>query len=122
MFSGRSPLTRITARFVGGCDTCRGLLTIDTSASQGQPVKPEVDYYVLGQASKFRPARRCPHRIRRARRNQLKDVAFRNPDGEIVLYALNAGTKSQDLRIGFHQKSAVTPIPARSVATFTWKP
>jgi glucosylceramidase len=107
---------------VGGCDTCRGLLTIDTSATEGQPVRREADYYVLGQASKFL----LPGAVRIASDEpagtDLKDVAFRNPDGEIVLYALNAGTKSQDLRIVFHRKSAVTPVPAGSVATFTWKP
>ncbi len=107
---------------VGGCDTCRGLLTIDTSAPPSQSVKQEADYYVLGQASKFL----LPGAVRIASDEpagtNLKDVAFRNPNGEIVLYTLNAGTRSQDLRIGFHGKIAVTPLPAGSVATFIWKP
>jgi hypothetical protein len=41
-------------------------------------------------------------------------VAFRNPNGTIVLYALNAGDASQDLRIGFHGKTAATTLPAGS--------
>jgi glucosylceramidase len=106
---------------VGGCDTCRGLLTIDTAAPPSQAVKREADYYVLGQASKFL----LPGAVRIASDEpagtNLKDVAFRNPNGEIVLYTLNAGTKSQDLLIGFHGKIAVTPLPAGSVATFIWK-
>jgi glucosylceramidase len=97
-------------------------VTIDTSASPSQSVKREPDYYVLGQASKFL----LPGAVRIASDEpagkNLKDVAFRNPNGEIVLYMLNAGTTSQDLRIGFHGKIAITPLPAGSVATFIWKP
>jgi len=35
---------------------------------------------------------------------------------------LNAGTASQDLRIGFHGKTVATTLPAGSVATFIWSP
>jgi len=108
--------------FVGGCDTCRGLVTIDLTDPAKPVVKPEVDYYVLGQASKFL----APGVVRIASDEPaggtLKDVAFRNPDGAVVLYMVNAGTASQELRIGFHGKIATTTIPAGSVATFVWKP
>jgi O-glycosyl hydrolase len=40
----------------------------------------------------------------------------------VVLYTLNAGTASQELRIGFHGKTAATTLPAGAVATFVWKP
>ncbi|MDE3185958.1 MAG: glucosylceramidase [Acidobacteriota bacterium] len=107
---------------VGGCDTCRGLVTIDLSNPARPVVKPELDYYVLGHASRFL----LPGAVRIASDEpagaQLKDVAFRNPDGTIVLYTLNAGTASRQLRISFHGKSVATAIPAGSVATFTWKP
>jgi glucosylceramidase len=107
---------------VGGCDTCRGLVTIDDSEPGSQTVKPELDYYVLGQASKFV----YPGAVRIASNEpagtKLHDVAFRNPNGTIVLYTLNAGTESQDLRIAFHDKSIATTIPAGSIATFVWKP
>jgi glucosylceramidase len=108
--------------FVGGCDTCRGLLTIDL-ANPGKPVvKPELDYYVLGQASKFL----VPGAVRVASDepagSKLKDVVFRNPDGTVVLYTLNSGAVSQNFRIAFHGKTVVTTLPAGSVATFVWKP
>ncbi len=107
--------------FVGGCDTCRGLVTIDP-ANPAQPVKPELDYYVLGQASKFV----LPGAVRIASNEppdtQLKDVAFRNPNGTVVLYTLNAATTAQQLRIGYKGKTVATTIPAGSVATFIWKP
>ena len=105
--------------FVGGCDTCRGLVTIDTEKSN---FKPEIDYYVLGHASKFL----LPGAVRIASgepaATDIKDVAFRNSNGTIVLYTLNVGTASQDIRITFHGKTAATTLPGGSVATFVWKP
>jgi glucosylceramidase len=107
---------------VGGCDNCRGLVTIDDSDPTKSTVKTEVDYYVLGQASKFL----LPGAVRIASDEPagtpLKDVAFRNPNGTVVLYTLNAGTRSQNLRIAFHGKSTATTLPAGAVATFVWKP
>ncbi len=107
---------------VGGCDTCRGLVTIDTSNPVKATMKPELDYYVLGQASKFV----LPGAVRIASDEpagtKLKDVAFLNPNGTVVLYTLNAGAEGQQLCIGFHGKSVTTTVPAGSVATFVWKP
>lgn len=107
---------------VGGCDTCRGLVTIDLSDPERPMVKPELDYYVLGQASKFL----LPGAVRIASDEpagtKLKDVAFRNPNGGIVLYTLNAGASSQLFRIAFHGKTLATTLPAGAVATFVWKP
>ena len=108
--------------FVGGCKTCRGLVTIDLSNPERPEVKPEADYYVLGQASKFL----LPGAVRIASDEpwgtMLKDVAFRNPNGTVVLYTLNAGATSQELRIGFRGKTVATTLPAGAVATFVWKP
>jgi glucosylceramidase len=105
---------------VGGCGTCRGLVTIDLT-KPGDPVKHEPDYYALGQASKFL----LPGAVRIASDEpggiDLKDVAFSNPDGSIVLYAVNRGARSQAFRIGFHGKTVATVLPAGAVATFIWK-
>ena len=107
--------------FVGGCDTCRGLLTIDLSDPSSARIKPELDYYVLGHASKFV----LPGAVRIASDQpggtQVKDVAFRNSNGSVVLYTLNAGATAQDVRIAFHGKTVATTIPAGSIATFVWK-
>ena len=106
---------------VGGCDTCRGLVTVDLSSPERPIVKPELDYYVLGQASEFV----LPGAVRIASDEpagtKLHDVAFRNANGTVVLYTVNAGTTSREFRIVFHGKTAKTTIPAGSVATFVWK-
>jgi glucosylceramidase len=107
---------------VGGCDTCRGLVTIDLSNAEKPVVKPELDYYVLGQASKFVQ----PGAVRIASDEpagtKLKDVGFRNTNGTVVLYTLNAGISSENFRIAFHGKTLATTLPAGAVATFVWKP
>ncbi|MGH9599936.1 MAG: glycoside hydrolase family 30 protein [Terracidiphilus sp.] len=107
---------------VGGCGQCRGVVTLDLEDPQNPRVRPEPDYYVLGQASKFV----YPGAVRIASTEpagtELKDVAFRNPDGTIVLYTVNAGTDSQLFRIRFHGKTVATILPAGTVATFVWKP
>ena len=107
---------------VGGCEVCRGLVTIDLTNPENPRVTREPDYYVLGQASKFL----FPGAVRIASSEPpatgLKDVAFRNPNGTIVLYTLNAGKDSQRFRIAFHGKTVATVLPAGSVATFIWKP
>jgi glucosylceramidase len=108
--------------FIGGCDTCRGLVTVDLSDPGKLVVRPELDYYVLGQASRFL----VPGAVRVASDepagSEIKDVAFRNPNGTIVLYVLNGAKTGRDFRIRFRAKSAVTTIPAGAVATFVWKP
>jgi glucosylceramidase len=105
--------------FVGGCDTCRGLVTIDTDKST---FKPELDYYVLGHASKFL----FPGAVRVASDEppgtEVKDVAFRNSNGSLVLYVLNAGTASREVRIAFRGKTAAATLPGGSITTFVWKP
>ena len=107
--------------YVGGCDTCRGLVTIDDSSGTAR-VKMEPDYYVLGHASKFVAQGAVRIASDEPAGTELKDVAFRNPNGSMVLYTLNAGKDGQTVRIVFHDKSVVTVIPHGSVATFVWKP
>jgi len=107
---------------VGGCSQCRGIVTIDDTNPQNPIVHREPDYYVLGQASAFVASGAVRIGSTEPEETQLKDVAFRNPDGTIVLYALNAATTSQVFRIGFNGKTAATILPAGSVATFVWKP
>jgi glucosylceramidase len=96
-------------------------VTIDLTDPAKPAVKPEADYYVIGQATRFV----LPGAVRIASDEPagtgLKDVAFRNPNGTVVLYTVNNGTASQDIRIAFHGKTVAAAIPAGAVATFVWK-
>lgn len=79
---------------VGGCDTCRGLVTIDTDKGT---FKPELDYYVLGHASRFLEPEAVRVGSDEPKEAPIKDVAFRNPKGEVVLYVLNFAPAAQPL-------------------------
>ena len=107
---------------VGGCDTCRGLVTIDLTSPSHPRVKQELDYYVLGHASKFLQAGAVRVASDEPAGAELKNVAFLNRDGSVVLYVLNAAEHSRSFRIRNGQKEAATEIPAGSVATYVWKP
>jgi glucosylceramidase len=108
-----------------GCDTCRGIVTVNWDKSgNGAPaaVTQELDYYVLGHASKFlQPG---AYRIYSDENTTagLHDVAFRNPDGSIVLYAVNSSGADISFNVKYHGQFATSNIAAGSIATLVWNP
>ncbi|MGB7200242.1 MAG: glycoside hydrolase family 30 beta sandwich domain-containing protein, partial [Acidobacteriaceae bacterium] len=62
----------------GGCTSCAGAITLD-----GDNASLNVAYYVIAQASKFVPAGSV--RVDSNDVEQLANVAFRTPDGKMVL-------------------------------------
>ena len=71
---------------IGSCTNCMGVATVN-----GGSVTYNAEYYVLGHLSKFVPPGAV--RIASTAQNQggIENVAFRNPDGTIVLVAVNSG-------------------------------
>ena len=103
----------------GGCDTCRGVLTVNTGAPAS--VTRTLDYYVLGQVSKF--VKPGAQRIdSKSFADKLENVAFRNPDGSIVLFALNPGATPLEFEISYRGKTVSYTLPAGAIATFHWSP
>ena len=104
---------------LGGCKNCRGVITVKEADGAGEAV-PTVDFTALAHVSKFvRPG------ARRIESNtfgpgSLEDVAFRNPDGSLVLLVLNSGSKPVTFNLGWDKKYAVYTLPRNSAATFTW--
>lgn len=101
----------------GGCTNCRGVVTVRSFSS----VAYNVEYYVLGHASKFVvPGAR---RIGSTSFNpgRVESVAFRNPDGSKVLIVLNgAWGGSEQVKIRWAGQSFKYTLPAGTLATFTW--
>jgi glucosylceramidase len=100
----------------GGCGTCRGVVTIDPATGRATP---DADYYVLGHVTKF--VRPGAVRIGSTVADTVWDVAFRNPDGSIVLLAVNddwtpTDTKRFNVRLG--RDAFSYDLPAGAVATF----
>lgn len=104
----------------GGCLNCRGVVTIDTRTSP-PTITNNVEYYVLGHLAKFVVP--GAHRIdsNTFGAGGIEDVAFQNPDGSIVLFALNSGSMPQGFSVGWKSAYFNYTLPAQSVATFQWK-
>ena len=102
----------------GGCDTCTGVVTVDPATGR---VTREADYYVLGHVTRFlRPGAR---RIASTVDGTIWDVAFRNPDGSVVVLVVNDdwgdGAQRFNLRAG--RRALSYELPAGAVATFTFR-
>jgi glucosylceramidase len=105
--------------YLGGCNTCRGVVTVNHSTSPAQ-VLPTVDFTALGHASKF--VQQGAERIdsNSFEQGSLEDVAFRNPDGSIVLIVLNGSGQTTEFNIAWKKKYASYKLGPGAVATFRW--
>ncbi len=101
----------------GGCTTCRGVVTVN-----GGSYTKTVDYYILGHASKF--VRSGAYRIdsNTFGGNSIENVAFQNPDGSLVVLALNNASSSQTFKVVWNGQAFSYTLPAGAVGTFKWSP
>jgi glucosylceramidase len=97
----------------GGCTTCLGALTIDGDKFTRNPA-----YYVIAHASKL--VRPGSVRIATNELPSLPNVAFRTPDGRIVLIVLNDAPTTQSFRIRDPDRVVTSTLPAGAVATYVW--
>ena len=107
--------------FLGGCTTCRGVITVN-HASQPSRIEPTVDYTALAHASKFVAPGAYRVESNTFGEGSLEDVAFRNPDGSLVLLVLNSSGSAATFNIGWAGKYAGYKLPAAAVTTFRWNP
>lgn len=101
---------------LGGCGDCRGVVTID---SRTRRITRNVEYYVLGHVSRF--VRPGAFRIAsEGGAPGVTHVAFRNPDGGLVLLAHNASKAVQHLAVRSGRARFAADLPAGEVMTFVW--
>jgi len=99
---------------LGGCTTCKGALTINSSDSFTR----NVGYYIIAHASKFVPAGSV--RISSTISGNLNSVAFKTPGGKKVLIVENDGNTSEIFNIKQNGKWITTSLEAGSVGTYIW--
>jgi glucosylceramidase len=80
-----------------------------------------VEYRVLGHLAKYVVP--GAHRIdsNTFSAGGIEDVAFQNPDGSIILFALNPGSASASSSGIWKAAYFNYTLPAQSGATFAWK-
>jgi len=105
---------------LGGCKNCRGVITVKVDNGAAETI-PTVDFTALAHVSKFvRPG------ARRIESNtfgpgSLEDVAFRNPDGSLVLLVLNSSPKPVTFNVSWKEKYAVYTLPGNAAVTLIWR-
>jgi glucosylceramidase len=98
----------------GGCDQCLGALTINGNTITRNPA-----YYNVAVASKF--VRPGSVRIASDEPEHLPNVAFKTPDGHLVLIVLNDGKSTQRFSIGSQGKQVNTTLAGGAVGTYVWR-
>jgi glucosylceramidase len=97
----------------GGCNQCLGAVTID-----GDKVTRNPAYYIIAQAARF--VRPGSVRIGSNSDDSLPNVAFRTPEGKIVLIVLNDGKDPADFTIECRRRRLAERLNAGAVATYVW--
>jgi glucosylceramidase len=99
---------------IGSCDNCMGVVT-----TNGNNVTYNAEYYVLGHLSKFVQPGAVRIDSTGYGEGGIQNVAFRNPDGTIVLVAINSGG-TQNFQVSYGGQSFGYNLPGGAMATFTW--
>ncbi len=96
----------------GGCTSCEGAVTIDSGYTRN------VAYYILAHASKFVP----PGSVRIASDllPNLPNVAFKTPDGRMVLIVVNSSDIPFKFNIVCNEKLATASLRKGAAATYVW--
>nr|WP_199157716.1 glycoside hydrolase family 30 beta sandwich domain-containing protein [Pedobacter sp. ASV2] len=97
----------------GGCPTCQGAVTIDKDV-----VSRNLAYYSVAHASKF--VRPGSVRISSTEFNDLTNVAFKTPDGKMVLIVANTGKETAKFNISFKGKILAANLDKGAVGTYIW--
>ncbi|NHN24732.1 glucosylceramidase [Flavobacterium jejuense] len=97
----------------GGCTECLGAVTINGSSIERNPA-----YYIIGHSSKFVPTGSV--RIQSNTSTELPNVAYKTPEGKIVVIVLNNTDSQKSFNINAANEPISTILPAGSVATYVW--
>lgn len=95
----------------GGCTQCLGAVTLNANAVTRNPA-----YYIIAHASKF--VRPGSVRIGSTYLNNLPNVAFKTPDGRIVVLVLNDSQSVQTFRIKVGTTTYSSYLQAGAVGTY----
>lgn len=99
----------------GGCQNCRGVITISDQVTVSQ----NVEYYLLAHMSKF--VRPGAHRVHtNDPTDDLDYIAFKNKDDSTTLIVINKSSSAREILVKTENGDFTYNIPLRTLATFRW--
>lgn len=98
----------------GGCDRCLGAITIDGNAVTRNPA-----YYIIAHASKF--VRPGAVRIDTKVPEGLPNVAFKGPQGDLILIVLNDSSAEKAFNFMHNGRMVTASLKGGAVGTYVWK-
>ncbi|MGG4555435.1 glycoside hydrolase family 30 protein [Paenibacillus humicus] len=100
----------------------RGMITIQNSDNRNDRPENSVtykkQYYLLGHFSKFVVP--GSYRVESNTYGDMKNVAFKNPDGSKVVVVYNPQSSNQNIKIQWGKQAFTYNIPGKSLMTFKW--
>jgi glucosylceramidase len=104
---------------VGGCPSCRGLVTVHTDDARAGQVDYTIEYYTMGHLTRFVP--NGSHRIDSTEDARILNVAFLTPDGALALIAHNDTGTPQTFKVVWRSQAFHYTLPPNTSATFVWR-
>jgi glucosylceramidase len=99
----------------GGCGTCNPLVTV---SEKNGAVTYDIEYYTLGQFSKF--VQPGAVRVYSSNASGFVSVAFKNPDRSKVLVVYNETRGPKSFQASWGTQNFTYSLPSLSGATFIW--
>lgn len=104
--------------FIGGCTTCRGVVTVNTETGA---VTKNLEYWALAHASRFV----APGAVRigssQPAGSPVSNVAYRNRDGSLVVVAHNQGHQAQSVELAVGDRHVTTTLAPGAAATYRFR-
>ncbi len=104
---------------LGGCSSCRGLVTVHTEGPRAGHVEYTIEYYTMGHLTRFVP--NGSHRIDSTEDARILNVAFLRPDGALALIAHNDTAAPQAFKVVWRSQAFRYTLAPNTTATFVWK-
>ncbi len=102
----------------GGCDNCRGVVTINSST---KAITKNEEYVLLGHISKFVKSGAKRIETPNTRGQDISQVVFINPDGAIVVVAFNHKSEPQKVQFQYQENAFNYEIESGMLVTFLFE-
>ncbi|MFK7810301.1 MAG: glycoside hydrolase family 30 beta sandwich domain-containing protein, partial [Saprospiraceae bacterium] len=99
----------------GGCDNCRGVVTINSAT---KTITKNEEYVLLGHMAKFVKPNAKRIRTPDTRGQDISQVAFKNIDGTIVIVAFNHKSESQNIQFEYKENTFDYEIEGGMLVSF----